>query len=269
MPVSLHDIIVNSVPKSGVNLLLPILLRLGYNRFGGSLQPQSSNGFFLKPLVRRSIWPGSPSVSIGFEIDSLVSRSFVQRVLSRRPFASLVPAHMIVSDVLSDIICQSDYRMILLCRDPRDVILSYIRYSRTTKKHLLYSHFARFSDQQIFELLLNGSALSPYPIRPFETAYIGVLRWIEVLGDRTLLVRFEDLVGSLGGGSDDDSLASLGAIASFVGCTPPLDVGIVRDCFGVGPTFREGVVGSWRSCSSIRSSSFDRLSGLCSRFGYV
>jgi hypothetical protein len=62
------------------------------------------------------------------------------------------------------------------------------------------------------------------------------------------MVRFEDLVGPEGGGSEEAQRLAVGRVAKHLGV--PVEertIGLVGEkLFGAGRTFRRGQIGSWR-----------------------
>ena len=62
--------------------------------------------------------------------------------------------------------------------------------------------------------------------------------------ENSLLVRYEDLVGEAGGGSKDAQKKAIQSILNFLQIkqSDSRISGIIKQCYGVGPTFREGKI---------------------------
>ena len=62
------------------------------------------------------------------------------------------------------------------------------------------------------------------------------------------MVKFEDLVGTKGGGSAEAQRLAVERVASHLGVeVEEATMGVVeKDLFGVGRTFRKGQIGGWR-----------------------
>jgi hypothetical protein len=123
-------------------------------------------------------------------------------------------------------------RMVLILRDPRDHAYSHARQNA-----------AKFPEKGI-NYFLDRAITGGGAILPIEERYRRVLGW----GDIAVIVTFEDLVGSHGGGNDDASLFTIQKIADHVGIN--LDVrrreSIRAELFGGTETFRSGQIGRWR-----------------------
>ena len=123
----LHNIILNSIPKSGTSLIGNIFEIIGYKYAGASLTPHNALGNTIKAILRNPL-PGDKAANLSFEATSLVSHNYVKRVLKKGKQPNYVSAHMAYCPVIELILKDLNFKHILLIRNPKDVILSYCFY---------------------------------------------------------------------------------------------------------------------------------------------
>ena len=140
---------------------------------------------------------------------------------------------------------RSGVRAICTIRDPRDVVLSQVHFIVRRRFHPHHEHFAaRRTVSERLELAILGDDAAGIPsIRERLERYAG---WLD---DGSLVVRFEDLVGSKGGGDAERQRRTVEGMYRYVG----IDVDgmfverVCADLFsGSSPTFRRGAIGGWR-----------------------
>ena len=78
----------------------------------------------------------------------------------------------------------------------------------------------------------------------------------------SLTLRFEDMVGERGGGSEEAQIDSLRRLGGLVEASNPDLVSIADSIFGGSSTFRKGRIGGWRdSFEDEHHELFDRIAG--------
>jgi len=137
----------------------------------------------------------------------------------------------------------SRFAKILLIRDPRDVMISFF-YHIFKGKPWPFSREIRLRNSTFEEQvshILHSSGTNV--VQAFTYAAL----WMK---DPTIfVVRFEDLIGEKGGGSYETQMATLKAIASFVGCSVSEEKlkEIALNLFGGTVTFRQGLINGWKT----------------------
>lgn len=146
-------------------------------------------------------------------------------------------SHGFCSDEAFTYVTQNNVRSFFIYRDPRDQIVSLIHYIKKTPSHYLYTSF---KDKPLDELIYTC-------IDNLPRAYEERLKWITCPGIYT--TTFEKLVGSKGGGSDEQQITELKNIAHHMGIElSDEEIKNLSDqLFGGTHTFREGKIGSWRT----------------------
>lgn len=142
----------------------------------------------------------------------------------------------------------NQYKKILIIRDPRDVMVSFMHHLLSKKAWIRSSgfDFKKFvslsPDEQMTETLL-----FPDAFRNPKTCFKYATEWMR---DPSVFVcRFEDLVGEQGGGSAQKQLETIQKLAVFLGY--PLKNqeadALAAQLFGGTWTFRQGKIGSWKT----------------------
>lgn len=203
---------VATIPKSGTNLLSKLIVKMTGKRAGVAKK---------QTLVNQQ------------EIDSLNGNNFYN-------------THAVCSDFNYDTILRNELKMILLIRDPRSVLVSLAHWN---KNHpATRDQFKNYSIQELIsELIKNYNCRTPrrtpFTIADFFETYLAWQKYPFLL-----TVRFEDIVGSKGGGDAMVQEQSFQDIARFLDI--PLShnevVQIRQDIFGNSPTFRSGRLDSWK-----------------------
>lgn len=161
-------------------------------------------------------------------------------------------------------------KMILLIRDPRDVLISAIHFIPTMPKGLkgvkngpFIHQWSKYTTEeritslltekcldQNLEKFLNKNFLKKEIFPPSMTNFLTQgYRAIELFErPNTLVIRFEDLVGQQGGGCSQAQYQAMEEIALFIGKEFNEEVyeKISKDLFGATKTFRKGKIGSWK-----------------------
>ena len=245
-PTAPGRVVANSIPKSGTHLLLRLLTLLGYEHVQRGARRHMVSGRF--PLARRLMRTGGgETVPVGIDAPERVSRRWLERRLSKLPDHSAVSAHCSYSEGFAGIARSQDLKVVCIVRDPRDTAVSHMHNMRRNENHFLHEGYASLADDHARLMFsIRGGRLGDHHLRPLDERYRDFLRWDE--DERAVLVRFEDLVGPEGGGSEERQLAAISRVTGHLGVAlGPEDARSVgRDLFGSGRTFRKGRSGGWR-----------------------
>lgn len=139
------------------------------------------------------------------------------------------------------------YKFLYIVRDPRDRLISriYYRFGGYPKEQ----QFRHLTDTQVKQIIRKYIRTGHFHLDPFPEG-IPAFFLAEEFRDRTLLIYFEDLVGSQGGGSDDKQQETLEKINDFLNLEYSTEelVAIGQKLFGHArsQTFRKGQIGKWK-----------------------
>lgn len=205
-------VLMNSLPKSGTNLLESALLNLPYLRGG----------------LRRTL-VGSHDIS-----DAVIAARI--RCIKKGQF---IAAHLPFNQDLLSLIKDEGIGSLLMVRDPRDTAVSHFKYlSEIDLTHNFHGYFAQLPTDDA-RLLASIEAV----VGAFKS-YAG---WLD--DPNTLIVRFEDLIGSAGGGNQDRQLKAIRDIANHLGIVmsdEKIHEMLCRIFSTKTPTFRSGKIGGWK-----------------------
>jgi hypothetical protein len=177
-----------------------------------------------------------------------VPAPLVRHWLDCVPEGCALTGHLPWSEPLDRILETLELRHVLILRDPRDVLVSFLHYV-TREGHRLEPDLRGLSPDERVALVLRGGRGPRTGARlvGLADALRSVLAWRR--SPRCTLVRFEDLVGEEGGGSARRQHETVLRIAAALGLA--LDPGAVQGvCKGAfdpqSRTFRQGRIGSFR-----------------------
>ncbi len=234
-------VLANSIPKSGTHLLTRALYRCP--------RLHSPAGRVLRG------WEQVEPATLA-RLEHLARGQFV---------AAHLPAH----DTLLALARRIDLRVIVLIRDPRDIMVSYGHYVATMDTtHPAHPHFRALSGRDRLLTMIAGVPGVVSPMREVLERYAG---WLTC--EQALVLRFEELVGVHGGGDDGARDAALARMLEFL----DLDAGperVRQVASGMistrSLTYRKAGIGQWRGqFDADLCEAFERAAGdLARRFGY-
>ncbi|HEV2601552.1 MAG TPA: sulfotransferase domain-containing protein [Candidatus Babeliales bacterium] len=152
--------------------------------------------------------------------------------------------HLLYDPAIATALEKNKSKLFFMYRDPRDQIISFIFYYMKIYNTTIDVHDA------ITDLITQGALYGERPIvnHNINELYQRYLPWMQYPG--ILNIRFEDLVGSRGGGSDEKQLETVHAIARHLELTrsdEELKI-VAESLFGpnLSHTFRQGQIGGWK-----------------------
>ena len=210
----------NSIPKAGSNLLLRCL----------------------------ELMPGLVYTRVHLDIHTPPKQlSRVLRSLHRGEFAT---AHLPYTPEVAQVLRQQGIASFLMVRDPRDVVVSHIYW--VTHKYTagrLHPYFRDLPDDNA-RLMASIRGTPPmkdgFRLEDVGTRFRSYLAWVDA---GSFLLRFEDLIGPAGGGSEERQRETIRRMGDHLGLA--LDetqiTTIAQNLFDPhSPTFRKGRIGDWR-----------------------
>jgi hypothetical protein len=229
-----------TVPKSGTHLLERVLC--------------------LHPRLYRKILP-----TLGERI--IRRKDGFPAVLGRLRPGQIAVGHIPFTPARLAAIRSRDVRCIFLVRDPRDVLVSRAFFAIKDPKHPLHAKFTAEPDaaRRIQRAITGEESLQS--LRATLEAYAG---WLD---GGALVLRFEDLIGPVGGGDEKRQQKALRQIFEHLGmpAEETLMARIREQAFSAdSPTFRRGGIGEWRRHFDVEAERLlDRAAGeLLARYSY-
>ncbi|MBE9490583.1 MAG: sulfotransferase domain-containing protein [Bacteroidetes bacterium] len=241
-------VFVNSVPKSGTNLMEKLIRLVGIKRSGKSLAYSSVEGrhSIAKHLIRINHFSGV-SVPIGLEVPVSVSIKWLDRYLSSIDTNRYISGHAAYSEQLDYLLKSKNIKTLQMFRDPRAVLVSWAKYivEDINKWHPYHDFFKSLSLHKRIRFLITGGSVGQSYYSSFKEVLSRSAGWL--YNPNCLIVRFEDLVGSKGGGSDELQRKTILNILKHIDKEVRVNEleQLQSDLFGGTHTFRGGQIDQW------------------------
>lgn len=226
------SVLCNSYPKSGTHLLHQILKQIpSYAFWNDIVSVQALSGVM------------NTQAHLGWKLGSA-------------PAGSIVRSHLTYSAEVMAVLAEREYKKIFICRDLRDVALSHAKWVVKEPRiflHNIYKDHYKDDSARLMASIRGVPLGTPFGSNVSHPS-IGedFARWSGWLSDQdTLVVRFESLVGSRGGGDDDLRWETIRGILNHIGVEMTnSEIHKVFSFEALNPaaahTFRKGQIGGWR-----------------------
>lgn len=269
----MQKVFINSLPKSGTNLISKALDLFDYSN-AGHIGPVdiTSKGWLSRArrILYRPIYQG---FLVGIFIPVEIRRQVIIDKLRRVKSGQYLTAHVGYTEDILLKVQEMNFKLILMIRDPRAVIASYVPYILKARWHFLYEYFNKIDNEERYKIALNGYfGNRKISIQSMYTRCLSLVHWIN--SKSVLLVKFEDLIGIKGGGDDQKQRETLKRICSHIDAPLEKIDYVMNNLFGYTPgrkTFREGKIDSWREeiPYSIQKEMKKRLQPILQKWGYI
>jgi hypothetical protein len=213
------SVLANSLPRGGPFLLGSALQCLGYRKYVKADTDNSPAAFnYLEArqaLQQHPPQTGKDLIGISPFAPCYAEPALMAAWLSGVQRDEYIPAHIPWSPALPAVMPEVNCRHIVILRDPRALLLSLLFDSHPMPRFLIRP-FAAMSAEAQLEFMLSGGAVaeSEMTLQAFASVYRSMLKWQDCAG--CLVVRYEDLSGPQGGGSQQQQWAALQQMAAFL-----------------------------------------------------
>lgn len=241
----MNKLIINSLPKAGTHLLVKLLESMGYQYSGTNFSSSTIYGRYEWPkFLLRGVMAGWPGIEVGLDIAAVARRSWIVNSLAKVDEKQFCGGHLPYSDCMYALLQQAGLRTLHILRDPRDVLVSWAHYVPQTSWHYGHPGLDGLELEQRIRKILYGYHSGGFDIESFSQVLSRSMGWINC--QNALVVRFEDLVGSRGGGDDTAQANTIKNIATFAGVESVDADKLAASLFGGTKVFRKGQIGGWR-----------------------
>ncbi len=246
-------IILNSIPKGGTHLLDQLLTEFP----------------LIRPSAKRTIRAEYDNSQFRSRFNDSLNTRIAEILCTAK--GEFVRAHVPAdSALLSAIDNAEDIKVLMIVRNPRSVLISNFKYvsdiDTTHPVHTLMNKMG--SDSEKLKACIHGIEGRIESIGSVYKSYSG---WTE--SKSCLIVRFEDLVGEKGGGSDRQQEITVKKIADFINIQ--LSSGQLESILNSlktpkSSTFRSGQIDGWKKYfdDELEAELDIELSGFEKKFGY-
>lgn len=230
-------ILVNSIPKSGTHVVLSALDRLPRIRSAGVLV--TNKDMLAAPGTREDGRPRS----------RLSERQ--QRWLLSVPGGHYAVSHLWGRKEFIELIRAHGFRLVFVIRDPRDALIAHVHYTLRMKRGIHHRQFRAIpTEQERYRAAITGfpSDERGPALLPLDVRLRGYAPWLHL--EDCLTIRFEEMVGERGGGSNARQRAALAELCDHLAVELP-DADLRKVAAATwspkSATFRRGRAGGWRS----------------------
>ena len=236
---------VNSLPKAGTNLVAKCLQLFGYSDKGVIASSLVLNNTIRAKIGRLVLRPFKQGYIIGIDMPVELSRYQIDKKLNKLGDSMFLVGHLGYTADLLYKIKELGFSPIVIIRDPRAVVNSFVHFVRNLKTHPLYETFNSMTEKDNFMLTVNGMFRGNVNLQPFRIRCMSLDPWLNANG--VFKVKFEDLIGSKGGGSDEIQREVLNSICDWLNIPKEKINYVVDNLFGPGRhSFRKGSIDSWK-----------------------
>ncbi|OWY07398.1 hypothetical protein B6V74_18475 [Thioclava sp. F42-5] len=261
-----HCIFVNGIWKSGNHLVYSALNELGIEGPFNGIAAHLLYG--RRKRIKQLVRGATNGVDVGLETEARVRQRYVRNTL-RRLRGKIVGGHAAYSPEFLAMMRAEGARMIIIRRDPRDMLVSFADWIGGRPDYFMHGDFAPLTREERVRRLLKGGSGTGYWLRPFAEVLTRAEGWLAERDD-VLTVAFEDLIGPQGGGSRPRQLATLEAICYHLERALPDDPNLVERVYGGSLTFNKGRIERWRELDSadLQDEIAERIGPHLGRWGY-
>lgn len=173
------------------------------------------------------------------------------QTIRRGQYAS---GHLYWSPELIELLVTSNIRTLFIFRDLRDVAVSLADYlTNKNPNHRLHSYFKslKSDDERLMAAIVGVEGKLLKDGKRAESLGEWAMAFAPWLDEpNCLAVRFEDMIGSAGGGSDEKQLENVRAITNYLGINISEEqiIRVAQEIFfKSSTTFRKGQIGDWQN----------------------
>lgn len=267
LQISLSPLFFSSIPKCGKNLIYSFFFALGYQRYQfrsevynhySNLLPFSDIPKSDHYVTERGQYEFANHHQAVNDLKSEIN-SISQGYIGHR--------HMHPDAFLTSALRNTLIRPIFIYRDPRDCLVSAMHYAFSGKPSHISRYLRNLSHEDALILLLEGGGL----IVPFARWFDAYRNWLDI--PEISILRFEDIIGSRGGGCDIKQRECLEKLVNELGIKIPnslFNSALERVFNTRAGTFRKGQIGSWKNSFSTKvNNTFNKEAGhLLKLWGY-
>lgn len=238
-------VFVNSLPKSGTNLVKDCLEIVGMKHewhFGARMINQPK---WARILNRVRYAPLKRGYMVGIDMPVEVASHIVDRRTASPKEDRYITAHVGYTTGILKKVVNSGVVPILITRDPRAVVNSFVHYLEEASRHPLFDLFQNGTHLKNYHRVIDGVMHKGVHLQPIEARCQAVMPWIN--HPSTLHIRFEDLIGPAGGGTLESQQRAVCRIVTEVEVSDCTAEDVAENIFGRNNnTFRSGQIDAWK-----------------------
>ena len=243
--ISMKPVLINSLPKSGTNLVASLLDLLGYQQkiYMGATGIKVKRNPIINKYLSWKYRNHSKNMLTGVDMPEMIAGGKVKQALSMLKEGSYANIHVPFSEDFDQLVNELSLRHIVVIRDPRAVVVSGLYYILKNDKHPAHDDFKAVDKREGLSRLINDYQSETFSMLSLKERCQTVEAW---RSRNSHFVRFEDLIGPRGGGDEARMVEAIEGIARVLDYDQ-YDMGQIKEeLFGIRGTFRKGKIDSWK-----------------------
>lgn len=247
-------VIVNSLPKSGTHLLGTLMGNIGFQEWGGAgltgALVRETHRDPIKNWRKRKRRPTGGDNGLWIDLDVEENRAgykWLRKYLNSIPDGMYVSGHLPHSLELSMFLQITDFKVLHITRDPRDVLNSYINFQRNKRNFPFHEEFKDSDLDQAISHTLSSVSQGAIVAAPLNERVKRSMGWLS--DTSTYSVHFESLIGPKGGGDTQLQRAAVKGVCEHLGLALGEEARniLASKVFDVSSeTFHKGLVNQWK-----------------------
>ena len=188
-------------------------------------------------------------------------------------------SHFVPSDEIQMALEKGDESVYIIFnfRDPRDVLVSWFYWLHPNSNKTMHMHqaymkkvYSHFTDAELMEIFIRNDKFREVEYNPIEHFRLSRVLYFH---PKVLNVRFENIVGTKGGGNDDLQKKTIKDILTYIELDEEMfNVNYISNmAFNTrSDTFRKGIIGDYKNILSLdQMELFNALHGdIITQYGY-
>lgn len=240
----MQKLFINSLPKSGTNLVSRMMELMGYKyaKLGIAATLLHGRGYTARQLLRGAMFDKNP-VIVGQDLPVAINSGWLSQKVQNTSAGEYFSGHCNYTDHLHCLLKEENIKTLMVVRDPRDVLVSYAHYVAKSKQHFLHDYYKTLGHEARIDFTIEGGKAGDIYIESLFSILNSLNGWF--YKEDVLIVRFEEIIGSRGGGDDVSQSTALDKIAAFLEMENMDKQHVIDNFYGESHTFRKGQIGSW------------------------
>ncbi|MBD3407679.1 MAG: hypothetical protein GF411_16295 [Candidatus Lokiarchaeota archaeon] len=248
-------LLLNTMPKSGTNLIVKLLNRFGM-KMSGSLDYRGvvlrremgrirSRYSKLSRKIRKQ-FDDRRGYIIGIMNPSEFQREAIDKLFQITEDGQFIQGHLGYSDVILNKALSLKYKLVLTIRNPLAVLRSRFHYIMKQKeRNPAYKILKKVDEETAFDILIEGYSGEECSFPSLQACYNAIQPWLR---EEVHIVKFESIIGPKGGGSKQIQQEVIQSLVKYLN----IDISkeklsrIVSNLYGGTRTFDKGKIDSWR-----------------------
>jgi len=221
--------------------------------------------------MRRLLWKTTDaSYQVGIDSPVELPKRAVHRILARVGEEGFLSAHLGHCEALLHKVLEMEFVPLVVVRDPRAVLASFVPFVLSYEHHALHRAFLSLGKEECYWAAFRGGEFGSTTLKSMLARCESLASWYG--HDDVVKIRFEDIVGARGGGSDMLQLQTLRRLCRVLDFPAERIDTVLAQLFGPGRgTFRKGQIDSWKNELPVNliSEAEKELAPILHRWGYL